>query len=413
MEVTELFKLGLGLVAPWTVKSVNLDPKLKQLDIVVDFPKGSSFPCPECKTPCKVYDTAERTWRHLNFFEYVTHLRARQPRTDCPTHGKKVVDVPWARLGSHFTLLFEAMVVELARSGLTVNALARIVGENDTRLWRVLEFHVHDARRWVDFGEVKAVGVDETSRAKGHVYVTVFVDMAGKRVMFVTPGKDSSTVKSFKLDFAARGGDPSMVTDFSLDMSQAFVKGIREEFPLAQLTFDSFHVVKLMNDAVDEVRRQEQKLLPVLLKKTRYIFLKNRENHTAKEAKRFEEFKDSTLKSARAYRIREQLQGIYLQPPEEAEAYFKRWYFWATHSRLPPVIKVAKTLKAHLDGIVRRLESGLTNGLLEGFNSLIQAAKARARGFRSPEKMATVVYLLLAKLDFRLPTAFPTATHSK
>ena len=140
MEVTELFRQGLGLEAPWRVASVSLDLEKNRLDIVVDFPAGSMFPCPMCKTLCKAYDTDEREWRHLNFFQYLTYLRAWQPRVDCSTHGKKTVTVPWSREGSHFTLLFEGMVVELARNGLTVNALARIVGEHDTRLWRVLEF---------------------------------------------------------------------------------------------------------------------------------------------------------------------------------------------------------------------------------------------------------------------------------
>jgi transposase len=307
-------------------------------------------------------------------------------------------------------LLFEGMVVELARSGLTVNALARIVGEHDTRMWRVLEYHVVDARRWADFSQVKAVRLDETSQARGHVYVTVFVDMGEHRVLFVTPGKDSSTLAAFKADFELHGGNPAAIEDFSLDMSKAFVKGIHEQFPDAQLTFDPFHVIKLMNEAVNKVWRAER-VGREELKKTRMMWLKNPENHTPTEAERFQLLKDTTLKSARAYRIREQLQCLYDEQPDTAAVFFKRWYSWATHSRLEPVIKVAKTLKAHQDGILRHLKSGLSNGLLEGFNSLIQAAKARARGFRSPEKMATIIYLLLAKLDFRLPQAFPSATH--
>lgn len=412
MEVTELFKLGLGLAAPWTVSTVNLQLDKKRLDITVDFASGSQFPCPECGLPCKVFDTAEREWRHLNFFEYLTYLRARQPRTDCAAHGIRTVTVPWSRVGAHFTLLFEALVVELARSGLTVNALSRVVGETDTRVWRVLDFHVAEARRWADFSSVKAVGVDETSRAQGHVYVTVFVDMTKRRVLFVTPGKDSSTVKAFKDDLAAHGGDPAAVKDFSIDMSQAFVKGITDTFPAAKITFDPFHVIKLMNEAVDQVRRGEQKTHPEM-KKTRYLWLKNEENLTAAQADRFKTLKDSTLQAARAYRIREQLQALYDEPAADASGFFKRWYFWATHSRLAPVIRVAKSLKAHLDGILRHIESGLSNGLLEGLNSLIQSAKSRARGFRSPENMATIIYLLLGKLDFKMPGVFPRATHMK
>jgi transposase len=257
-----------------------------------------------------------------------------------------------------------------------------------------------------------AVGVDETSRAKGHVYVTLFVDMVAARVLTVAEGKDHETVAVFRKDFIEHGGQPEKVTDFSLDMSAAFIKGLGESFPLAQLTFDKFHVISLMNDAVGEVRCEEQKTRPEL-KKTRYSWLKNEKNMTPDVRERFQELKDSTLATARAWRIKTMLQSLYEQPADKAEEFFDRWYFWATHSRLAPVIKVARTLKRHQAGVMRWFVSRLNNGLLEGFNSLVQAAKARSRGFRSPRKMATIIYLLLAKLDFQLPDVFPTAIHAR
>ena len=320
--------------------------------------------------------------------------------------------MPWARAGSGFTLLYEAMVVELARNGLTITAIGRIVGEHDTKIWRVLEHYVEEARSRTDFSAVKKVGVDETSRQKGHVYVTVFADMDEAKVLFVTEGKDHKTVAQFKGDLVAHGGDPAKVTDFSLDMSQAFIKGIKEEFTDAHLTFDKFHVIKLMNDAVDQVRRQEQKREPEL-KKTRYVWLKNEDNLDANERASFDVLKDSTLATARAYRVKTSLQGLYLQSVQDAPDWFRRWYFWATHSRLQPVIKVAKTLKQHQEGVLRWFESKINNGLLEGINSLIQAAKARARGFRSVQKMRVIIYLLLSKLEFNLPAALPSAVHAK
>ena len=394
------------------MEELKYDAEAKRLDIRVDFPPGSSFPCPSCGEPCKVYDTSPQRWRHLNFFENLTFIEARQPRTRCAKDGVKTVTVPWARAGSDFTLLFEAMIVELARNGLTPTALGRIVGEHDTRIWRVLEHYVDEARGRATFAGVAKVGVDETARAKGHVYVSLFADLVGARVMFVTEGKDHETVGRFKRDFVEHGGDPAAVTDFSLDMSGAFIKGIREEFSGARLTFDKFHVIKLANEAVDKVRRIEQKTDP-RLKKTRYVWLKNEENRTETEAATFDALKDSTLATARAFRIKAQLQGLYDERSETAADFFRRWYFWATHSRLPPMIKLAKTLKRHQAGLLRWFDSQVNNGLLEGLNSLVQAAKARARGFRSARKMAVVIYLLLSKLDFQLPNALPSAIHSK
>lgn len=412
MDTNALFTLALGLVSPWEVTKLTFDAAARRLAILVDFAPGSTFPCPECAAACGVYDSSRQSWRHLNFFENLTFIEARQPRTKCDKHGVKTVTVPWSRPGSGFTLLFEALTVELARNGMTPTAIGRMVGEHDTRIWRVLEHYVDEARDRVTFAGVEKVGVDETSRTKGHVYVSLFADIVGARVMFVTEGKDHETVGHFKKDFAAHGGDPEKVTDFSLDMSAAFIKGIREEFKAAEMTFDKFHVIKLANDAVDKVRRAEQKTEPAL-KKTRYIWLKNKENLKPAERTMFDNLKDSTLKTARAYRLRTTLQGLYEQEPGQAKNFFRLWYFWATHSRLPAMVKLAKTLKKHQVGLLRWFDSRINNGLLEGINSLVQAAKTRARGFRSARNMALIIYLLLSKLDFQLPSALPSAIHTK
>lgn len=411
MDVNSLFTQALGLQAPWYVTKLEFDAELKRLNLCIDFVRGSEFQCPECSSPCKVYDAAEREWRHLNFFEHLAFLKAYQPRTSCPTHGVKTVAVPWARASSGFTLLMEALMVELARNGMTPTAIGRIVGEHDTRIWRVLEHYVDSARAEANFAETTRVAVDETSRAKGHVYVTLFADIDDGKVLFVAEGKDHKTVACFKEDFIAHQGDPSKVTDFSLDMSQAFINGILESFPDAHQTFDKFHVVKLMNEAVDEVRRHEQKTQPEL-KKSRYLWLKNQDNLDADDKQRFELLKNSTLDTGRAYRFKVTLQEIYKAPKAQAKSLLKSWILWASTCGLAPVERVAKTIEKHLEGILRYFVSRVTNGLLEGINSLVQAAKAKARGFRSARKMKIIIYLLLSKLDFHLPQAFPSA-HTK
>jgi transposase len=409
MDMNALFTAALGLVLPWQATDIQFDPAKRRLDIRVDFKPGSTFACPDCAELCKVHDTAEREWRHLNFFEHQCFLKARLPRVSCKAHGVKTVQVPWARPGSGFTLLLEALIVEMARHGLPTAALARLVGEHDTKLWRVLEHYVGQARGRADHSAVTQVGVDETSRAKGHVYITLFVDLMMARVLFIDDGRDHGTVQRFKQDLAAHGGKPEGVTDFSLDMSPAFIKGVREAFPGAELTFDKFHVIKLANEAVDQVRRKEQKTHPEL-KKSRWWWLKNRTELKEREQEPFEALRTSALATAKAYRYREQLQGLYQQTTrEQAQAYFDRWYRSAVRCRLEPVKKLARTLKKHLAGLLRWFESRISNGLLEGFNSLVQAAKARARGYRSAHYMATIVYLLLSKLDFQLPRVLPSS----
>lgn len=406
MKDLELFQLALGLKPPWQVSSLEFDPEKKRLDIKIDFLKGSTFSCPECgQVELKAYDTVEKSWRHLNFFQHETYLTARVARVDCSKCGVRLIsDLPWARRDSGFTLLFEAMIMTLVKS-MPVKTLATFVGEHDTRLWRILHHYVDQGRDQVDHSTVKHVGVDETSSKKGHNYVSLFVDLEKSRILFATEGKDASTVKRFQQDLVAHNGATEAVTEFCSDMSPAFIKGVKECFPTAHLTFDKFHIMKIINEAVDEVRRQEQKERPELIK-TRYIWLKNQDNLKSAQLKTLEELqvKKLNLKTCRAYHIRLNFQDFFTQPSETAEAYLKKWYFWATHSRLQPIKEAAYTIKRHWDGVLRWFHARINNGMLEGFNSLVQAAKARARGYRTTRNLIAMIYLIGGKLNFGLPT---------
>ena len=251
--------------------------------------------------------------------------------------------------------------------------------------------------------EVTRFGVDETASKRGHNYVSVFVDMAKSKVIFATPGKGAGTLEDFKEDLEAHGGRADLIEEACCDMSPSFISGIEKNFEEAEITFDKFHVVKILNSAVDEVRRQEQKERPEL-HKTRWVWLKNEENQTDKEFEIYESLKNMNLKTVRATHIKINFQMLYSQPKQTAEEFLKKWYFWATHSRIQPIIDAAKTIKRHWGGILRWFESRMTNGLLEGLNSLIQAAKARARGYRSTKNLITMIYIIAGKLDFSLPT---------
>ena len=405
MKDTELLQKALGLAPPWQVSAAEFDPDQKRLDIRLDFPKGSTFTCPTCgQVGLKAYDTIEKTWRHLNFFQHEAHLTARVARINCDQCGTRLVDVPWARAGSGFTLLFEAMIMVLAKA-MPVKTIAAFVNEHDTRLWRILHHYVDDARKGADHSQVRQVGVDETSRRRGHNYVSLFVDLEESRVLFATGGKDASTVKRFKQDLIEHGGDPSAIEEMCCDMSPAFISGVEKQFPEAHLTFDKFHVIKILNDAVDQVRREEIKDRPEL-KGSRYIWLKNQPNLKVSQTDLLEQLtiKKLNLKTSRAYHIKLNFQELYQQPVEFAETYLKKWYFWATHSRLEPIINAAYTIKNHWDGVLRWFKSKINNGILEGINSMIQAAKARARGYRTERNLITMIYLIAGKLKFDLPT---------
>ena len=171
------------------------------------------------------------------------------------------------------------------------------------------------------------------------------------------------------------------------------------------MTFDKFHIMKIVNDAVDEVRKQEQKERPELAK-SRYIWLKNPANLKQSQTLILENLtvKKLNLKTSRAYHIRLNFQELFKQPPDEAEVFLKKWYFWATHSRLEPIKEAAYTIKRHWNGVLQWFKSQINNGILEGINSLIQAAKARARGYRTKENLIAMIYLIGGKLNFGLPT---------
>lgn len=279
-----LFKLALNLDHPWFISLIDFNAEGKQLDIHIDFESGSKFPCPICNKPsCDVHDTIERTWRHLNFFQFKTFIHCRVPRTKCEDCGVKQIKVPWARKGSGFTLLMDSLIVLMAQH-MTVTAVAEIIDEHDTRIWRVLEHYVEEARSQEDYTEVKSVGVDETSKAKGHKYVSVFIDLDRSKVIHVCEGKDALAIESFKTDLELHRGSSENIDNFCCDMSPAFISGIENNFPKASITFDKFHVMKLMNNAVDKVRREEQSRNS-LLKRTRFIWLKNPDNLTIKQNK--------------------------------------------------------------------------------------------------------------------------------
>ena len=348
MRDTELLQLALGLAPPWTVVSCQFDAGQRRLDIGLDFPRGSRFPCPSCgQGDCPVHDTEPKSWRHLNFFQHEAHLVARVPRIRCPRCGVLQVALPWARPGSGFTLLFEAFIMILAQA-MPVKRIAELIGEHDTRLWRVLEHYVDRAREQADSADLRQLGVDETASKRGHHYVSLFVDLEKARTLFVTEGKDASTLERFKADLLDHGGRPEAVEEICCDMSPAFISGVESQFPQARLTFDKFHVMKLLNAAVDAVRRQEQRERPEL-KHTRYLWLKNPERLSAQQRSVLETLRPKSLhlKTVKAYQIRLAFQELWEQPPALAEAFLKKWYFWATHSRLEPTAVQNNLQRSH------------------------------------------------------------------
>jgi len=407
-QTTELFQTAIGLVRPWYVKDIQFTVEKKRLDIYVDFIKGSKFSHTEISEKGEekineygAYDTSEKTWRHLNFFEHECYLHCRVPRIKLDNGKTHTVAPPFSGLSNGFTLLFEVILLQLCKA-MTIAEVSRITSESDHKLWEMLDRYVKSGRDISDYTAVKEIGIDETSKKKGHNYISIFADLKENRVLFVTEGRGSETVKAFMTDLEAHKGKAENITRASIDLSPAFIKGVTENLPNAQITFDRFHVMKIINMAVDSVRRRESQTEPIL-KKSRYAILKNEKNLTKAQKEKRDEIILSkfNLQTVKAMHIRESFQLIYsAETEEEFMRLLKQWYFWATHCRIPEIIAIAKTIKRHWTGIVSWFRSRISNGMLEGINSFIQAAKAKARGYRTFKNFANIIYLLKGNLNF-------------
>jgi transposase len=387
MQQNEIFALGLGLTSPWELidQRLDVDKTPNELHLRIEAERGSLYPCPICGKMCKAHDFKDLTWRHLNFFQHHCFLTAPVPRTNCPDHGVKRVEVPWARKGSHFTLLFEQAAMTLVRE-MPVLAAARIMEITDQRLWRVVNFYVQQAMQDIDLSNLEAFGLDETASKRGHNYVTVFIDLERdtKPVIFATPGKGKRTVQEFKKFLERHGGQADSIVEVVCDMSKAFLSAAEENFPRSHATVDWFHVVQLFTKAIDEVRRVESKD-HVLPKSTRWAVLKASDKGlTESQIDAIVELEVADLCTAKAWRIRETLRWVNKAASLRAAKW--RMGYFINYAKeqveqsplLQPVLKALETLERHKQRVLRRWRSTYTNARLEGLNSLFQAARSRA-----------------------------------
>jgi transposase len=398
-----LFCQALGLTAPWEVERVALDVARSRIDLYVVW-RAHTAACPACGAGAqKLHDHRQRSWRHLDFFQFEAHVHCELPRVGCTVcHATSQLSVPWAREGSRFTLLFEALALTLARE-MPVSACARILRCSDNALWRQIDAHVDLARAQESYADVRVIGIDETSCTKGHSYITLVHDLSSAKLIYATPGKDASTVRRFTEDFKAHHGKPEAIEVVCMDMSKAFIAGAAQHVPAAAVAFDGFHVVQLANKAVDAVRREEARHGgggEVWLKKTRWCWLKDKWTH--KERQKMDWMPHSRLKTARAWRIKEALRDIYASRGNAAQSAqaLKKWLHWAQRCQLHPIKELARTIRQHWAGILTALEaSHLHTGYVEAVNSLLQAAKAKARGYGTTQHFIAMAFLIAGKLS--------------
>jgi transposase len=411
MKLEMLFHQLLGLGREWEVTGLAV----READGVVEIgiretPQvWATLRCEADGAALSGYDHgAERRWRHLNIFQYRCEIVCALPRGRCPTCGKvSTVKAPWEGLTKGFTLAFEAMCLLLLRD-LPVNALARFVGETDTRLWRMLQRHVDKARAQKDMSQVEHVCCDEVAVRKGHQYATVFADSQRRDVLLVTPHKDELTWYHFREELKVHGGDLAKAKTATMDMSAAYQSGARNFAPQATVVFDHFHVIKLANDALDEVRRLETRASAEAaagLKHTRFLWLSNQADLSDDAKAKVEGLERSFVATAKAYRIKLALQDIYrLTDPVRAHRRLEAWLRWVPRlvrqdPLLQPVRRLCKSIAKHLAGILAYFEHRLTNGYMEGLMSVFSATKRKARGYRSLRNLAAMLYLVGSHLN--------------
>ena len=397
----KVFEAALGISAPWSVASVDFDESAKLLTMLIDFKPGSRFAVSGHDGVHPVHDTVIKTYRHLNFFQHECRLQVRMPRVKLPNGSVRSVEPDFAGRLSGFTLLFEALILMLAQQ-MPFAAVARIVGESAHRVMAVCERYVEIALGLADFSDVKALAIDETSRSRGHNYITLAADALARRVLFVTEGRDAKTIKELAEYLKSHGCPAEQIESVSIDMSPAFIKGVSQELPNARITFDKFHVVWHASVAVDKMRRLEQRT-DASLKGMRWSLLKDRSKLKPEAAADLDALiaKMTTVRTARAWLYKEQLREILDRKQiNVVRGMLEHWCTCVMRCKVEPMKEVAALVRRHLEGIVAWAQTRQTNGFLEAINGLFQATKRRARGFTRLSTIKTVIFLIAGRLDF-------------
>jgi transposase len=404
MRDTELYRHLLGLVAPWEVSQVELSAEDGRVDVWVAHPKRTRFVCPDCERELSVYDhSEERSWRHLDSCAFLTFLHARAPRVSCPEHGVRQARLPWAEPHSRFTLLFERLAIDVL-GACDVAAAAELLRLSWDEAWHLMDRAVVRGLAIKPLAAPVHVGVDEKAAGRGQDYITVVSDLDAGTVDYIADERRQASLDGYYGRFTTE--QLAGIEAVAMDMWEPFAASTREHLADAdsKIVFDRYHLMGYLTGAVDTVRKQENRALAAAgdksLAGSKYLWLYSVENLPTKHTDRFTALRSGDLKTARAWAIKESLRHFWSYNRRGwAVKHFKRWYFWATHSRLKPIIDAAKTLKRHEAGLLSYFAHPITNAGAEGLNSRIQAIRVSARGYRNREHFKTAIYFHLGGLQ--------------
>jgi transposase len=398
MRDVELYTQLLGLIDPWFVDDVEMSVEAKRVEVTVSHHEGRRWPCPTCSVELPLYDHADvRSWRHLDTGGFATYVVARPPRVKCPTHGVLQVRVPWAEPRSRFTAAFERFAIDVMKET-DVKGAANILKTSWDECWGIMERAVARGKALKNPQVPALIGVDEKAVAKGHSYLTLVYSIENASVEYIATDRKQSSLDPYFQAFSQeqRRGVQAVV----MDMWEPYVNSVRAHFDDAdtRIVFDRFHIMKHMGEAVDTVRKREHRELRAegidALVGTKYWWLYAERNLPAAHKGPFRTLKALNLKTARAWAIKESLAVLWnYHRLGWATKFYAQWFFWATHSRLQPVIDVAYMIKRHLYGVLNYFSAArITNAAAEGLNSKIQTIKKMAYGFRNREHFKTAIF---------------------
>ena len=415
MRDTDLYGQILGIKSPWFVDNVELKIAEGQVDIHLAHQPGVLWACPECGKELTCRDHAEeRTWRHLDTCQLKTFLHARIPRVACPEHGVAQVSIPWAEPRGRFTLLMERLIIDVIKECSTVTGACRLLDLSWDEAFGVMQRSVRRGLSRKQSRKVSYIGVDEKAFKKGHNYMTVVCDLMRGTVEHVAEERKAESLEEYYRTLSA--DQLSAIKAVAMDMWPAYFQATRKWVPEAmrKIVFDRFHIMRHVLEAVNTVRKREHRGLlehgDTTLARSKYLWLYSAENVPQRAREHFDRLKGLQLKTARAWALKESLRELWdCHSLGWARQFWKRWYFWATHSRLGPMIAAAKLIARHLPNVLTYFAHRITNAVAEGLNSKIATVQKRACGFRNRDHFKIAVYFHCGGLNL-----YPTsATHRK
>lgn len=403
MDQLSLYNHILQLPAPWFTSSVELIETDSSVLVIIGYQSKTKFPCPKCQKLCETYDTRKRRWRHLDTCQYKTIIEAETPRVNCSDHGVLTIQVPWADQSSRYSIMFECAILKWAQE-CSILSLSRRMRISWNAINGIMYRGVKRGLKRRREVNCKHLSVDETCIGKNRTFITILSNSNGQ-VIAIADGRSSESLlqclSTIPIHFLHK------IKSISLDMSPAYKKAIHAFFGnLAKkiISFDHFHIAKMLTKALNQVRKKEIQNTPSLERlyfhRTRYTWLRNGRNLNLVEFNELNSLKEQLTQTATAWYLKEKARQIWYNYKKiGARTAWKFWMQLVNESKLSPLMRVAETIRDNLTGIINSMYKGVSNARAEAINRKIKDAGRRANGYRNLERYKTAIIFYFGQLD--------------